>query len=121
MNDLNLFGKPLTGVKAHKWQRISAIYLMLYFPYLAWQIHWLNSEKANDIIQLMTALFTPIFLLFSLIALAMILVHAWVGMRDIIIDYIPQQRVTIWLTLYALFLLFIVFDLLFLAITLSSI
>ena len=119
MNNLRVFGKHLTGVKAHKWQRISAIFLMLYFPYLAWQVSNINIEHNISLTALIQQIFTPGFLLLSLICLALIFVHAWVGVRDMMIDYLPQKNTSIWLTAYALFLLFILIDLTFLAIQIN--
>lgn len=119
MKNLRVFGQPITGIKAHKWQRISAIYLMLFTPYLAWQVHNVAIEQNLDFPLFIQQLFTPLFLFLSLISIALLLVHAWVGMRDIMIDYLPQKRVSIWLNLYALFLLLIIVDLTFLAIKLS--
>ena len=117
---IHLFGKPLSGLKAHKWQRISALYLLVFFPYLAWHLSQNQVIQGIDIEAYLSNIFDPFFLLTSFIATSLILVHAWVGMRDIIIDYLPQQRVHLWLNLYALFLLFIVFDILFITFILLS-
>lgn len=118
MNPLRVFGFKLTGVKAHKWQTYSALYLWLFFPYLAWKTHSLQLETSLPIQSeptvWTTLLFSPIFTVISGIAFILILVHAWVGLRDIMIDYLPQTRVQFWLQLYALFLLCILLDVLYL-------
>lgn len=116
MKTLTVFGLKLTGVTAHKWQTYSALYLLFFFPYFALKISNITIVHATQINTVLNTLFTPIFTFSSLIACMFILIHAWVGLRDIMIDYLPQNTVQIWLQLYALFLLFIAVDLLFLII-----
>lgn len=99
----------LSGVKAHIWQRISAVYLLFFFPYLVFAVFSLD-WPTQSLIENMHLLFTPAFSILSFIALTLILTHAWVGVRDIIIDYLPENRVNTWLRLYALFLALIVID-----------
>lgn len=111
---LTVFGFKLTGNKAHKWQTYSALYLLAFIPYLAWKISNINMTHSTQINNLLNTLFTPIFAVTSLIACMFILIHAWIGLRDIMIDYLPQNTVQTWLQLYALFLLLIVVDLLYL-------
>ncbi|BCN93271.1 succinate dehydrogenase, hydrophobic membrane anchor protein [Thiomicrorhabdus immobilis] len=100
----------LTGVKAHIWQRISAIYLALYFPLLFWQSHSINLLETPSFKNWIEQVFTPAFTLASLLAFGLLISHAWVGLRDIMIDYLPANRVRFWLWLYALFLSFICID-----------
>ncbi|GKT12409.1 MAG: succinate dehydrogenase/fumarate reductase, membrane anchor subunit [Thiomicrorhabdus sp.] len=100
--DLNIENASLSGRKAHIWQRISAIYLMFYIPFLAAIILQLPasptlSELSN---KLSTMTLSTAFALTSLIALILMVVHAWVGVRDILIDYAPRVHVTLWLTIY---------------------
>ena len=104
----------LSGIKAHIWQRASAFYLSLYFPYLAF---WFFSQKTTDSLLLPFAntLFTASFTLLTLIAIFMLFIHAWVGIRDILIDYLPDQVVPRWLTIYAIFLVLVAIDLAWLA------
>lgn len=72
------------GLRAWLWQRLSAVYLLCYaiFVMLAFAISppdsyaaW-RAWMADPLVGLATALFFVALLL-----------HAWVGMRDVIIDY----------------------------------
>ena len=76
----------LTGQRAWLWQRLSAFYLLVYVlglsialvlkgwpaDYPAWRALWAN----------------PWFWSSSALALFASLLHAWVGLRDIILDYV---------------------------------
>jgi len=78
--------RQASGLRAWAVQRISAVYLGFYFIYLiglflfspptsyeAWQ-GWISHPVAG----------VGLLLFF-----ASVLIHAWVGMRDVIIDYVP--------------------------------
>lgn len=101
----------LSGLKAHIWQRISAVYLLLYFPYLFWQIQYTPITVGTEFNSWLQSLFSPLFSIFTFIALTLIFMHAWVGLRDVIIDYLPTERVTFWLSVYGLFLILVYIDL----------
>lgn len=106
----------LSGIKAHLWQRISAIYLLFYFPYLAFA--WFSLDSSITVLsmpEIANELFSIVFSITTLIAIAMIITHAWVGIRDIMIDYLPDNKVQFWLKAYAVFLIFICIDLLFIS------
>ena len=92
--------RQASGLRAWAVQRISAVYLGLYFIYLiglfllappasyeAWQ-GWVSHPVAG---------------MSLLLFFVSLLIHAWVGMRDVMIDYVPifMARVTL-LTLTAL-------------------
>jgi len=74
-----------SGLKAWVFQRITAVYLGLFVLYLTWYFifsapathpawsNWLASPHIN-----ISFLFFTISLLF----------HAWIGMRDVVLDYI---------------------------------
>ena len=98
----NLEVESLTGRSAHIWQRLSAIYLMFYIPFLAVVVLQLPaSSTLTELTQnLSNFSLSTAFAVTSVFALALMLVHAWVGVRDIIIDYAPRQYVKLWLTLY---------------------
>lgn len=110
----------LTGIKAHLWQRISALYLALYFPYFAF-IFFSTKQHDSTLNSLTSELFTMSFSALTLVAIALIISHAWVGIRDIIIDYLPDDKVQRWLKLYAALLFFIVIDLFWLTFQLNPI
>jgi succinate dehydrogenase / fumarate reductase membrane anchor subunit len=73
----------LTGKRAFVWQQVSAAYLALYTPYLVWLSLTQSIGSQAD-------LFSPTLLVPSLIALILLLIHAWVGLRDVMIDYLPR-------------------------------
>ncbi len=98
MIEFNVKVKNLSGKKAHVWQRVSALYLLMYVPFLAWTI--LQQPKFHTLYALVHNLAEPIFSIASLIALGLIMVHAWVGVRDIMIDYVPRKNLALWLTIY---------------------
>ncbi|MCP3671947.1 MAG: succinate dehydrogenase, hydrophobic membrane anchor protein [Gammaproteobacteria bacterium] len=81
-----------SGFRAWVFQRITAVYLGLYFLFLAWYVlfsaptsyvEW-REWVANPVINL-----SLLFFAFSL------LLHAWVGTRDIIIDYIKPLMIRV--------------------------
>lgn len=85
----------LSGKQAHIWQRLSALYLLIYLPYLAWIIVTLT--PASDLSALSVHLLSPAYLLPSLVAIVLVLIHSWVGLRDILIDYTPRATTHLWL------------------------
>jgi len=100
--EFNIEKASLSGRKAHIWQRLSAIYILLYTPFLAIVITQLPASASLKVLayNLSNLPYSTLFEFSSLLALVLLLVHAWVGMRDIIIDYAPRARVNLWLTLY---------------------
>lgn len=115
---LNLTPNDLSGVKAHIWQRISALYLLLYTPALAIKIVQLPPH--DSLYALAHQIATPAFSLASLCALSLVLVHTWVGGRDILIDYLPRERLSLWLTLYRNILALVLINCLWILVTLFA-
>lgn len=91
-----------SGKRAANWQRFSAWGLLLYVIYLAITLWTLPS----DIYQagLLQSL-SPFFLIATFVAWGLVFIHAWVGLRDILIDYTPRARTGQWLTLLKIVLL----------------
>lgn len=87
--------RTLSGKQAHVWQRISALYLLLYVPFLAWTVILLPPH--DTLASLISTLFQPLNLIPALLALALIEIHSWIGLRDILLDYTPRQRTPLWL------------------------
>ncbi len=116
----NIKSSALSGRKAHIWQRISAIYLLFYAPFLAIVITQLPDSVSLKLLayQLSTLPFSALFEVATLIAVLLLLVHAWVGVRDIIIDYVPRKKVNLWLTLYHSFLILLLLNSIMIAINL---
>jgi succinate dehydrogenase / fumarate reductase membrane anchor subunit len=73
------------GLKAWVWQRLSAVYLLAFLATAAATLLWTGPMAYQDwkdwmgrpAVQVATALF---FL--------MLLVHAWIGLRNVILDYV---------------------------------
>ncbi|VAW44481.1 hypothetical protein MNBD_GAMMA03-1897 [hydrothermal vent metagenome] len=100
--NFNIKSETLSGRKAHIWQRLSAIYLLFYTPFLAIIITQLPNSVSLELLtyQLANQPFSRLFEVATIIAILLLVVHAWVGVRDIIIDYVPRAKVNLWLTLY---------------------
>lgn len=79
----------ITGKRAFVWQTLSASYLAIYTPYLGWLSLTRSIQTIADLLQ-------PSLLIPSLIALGLLLIHAWIGLRDVLIDYFPRAHLT-WL------------------------
>lgn len=77
--------RKVSGFHAWVIQRISAIYLALGFIYLA--IHFLVSPPA-DYMQWRAWLSEPLVNVGLGLFFLALLLHAWIGVRDVIIDYV---------------------------------
>lgn len=97
----------LTGLKAHIWQRISAVFLFLYFPLC---ISYLMQAEYESYSSFRIHLLTPIFLIPTLVALGLLWVHIWVGVRDVLLDYFPRRGLPIALVLVAIGLFLVIAD-----------
>jgi len=95
--------RQASGLRAWVFQRITAIFLLLYFPYLI--LVFAFSAPASHA-ELVAWLQHPLVGIGFLLFVGALLLHAWVGVRDAIIDYVHPLgiRVTA-LTLLALALL----------------
>lgn len=72
------------GVKGFIWQSISAGALLLFTPYLLW-LTLTHEFKPSLLLQ-------PHVLLPGLVIISLLLVHAWIGLRDVLIDYAPRRH-----------------------------
>lgn len=92
-----------SGLRAWLLQRVSAVYLAAYFIYVAAVVVVAPPQNHLQFQSWMSSL--PMALATSLFFLAL-LAHAWVGMRDVLIDYVkPFSLRLILLTLLAASLL----------------
>jgi succinate dehydrogenase / fumarate reductase, membrane anchor subunit len=92
----------LSGHKAWLLQRVSAIYLGLFLPWLCWQ--WASGFPDNYPDWQAFLSHTAVSISGGLFFLAL-LAHAWVGVRDILLDYMPVRLRPLMLLLLAVFLL----------------
>jgi len=95
--------RQASGLRAWIFQRVTAIFLLLYFPYLL--LAFAFRAPANHA-ELVAWLNQPLVGIGFLLFVGALLLHAWVGVRDAIIDYVHPLgiRVTA-LTLLALALM----------------
>jgi succinate dehydrogenase / fumarate reductase membrane anchor subunit len=77
--------RTATGLRAWVVQRATAIYLGLFFVYLL--VHWLIAPPA-DYAAWRAWIGHPLMGTALLLFVVALLLHAWVGMRDILIDYV---------------------------------
>lgn len=103
--------KLLSGQRAYVWQMLSGFYLAIFFPYVAWLSLSQSIDSAN---QLATLLTSPGVLIPGLVAVGLGLIHAWVGLRDVLIDYAPRRYLIALLSSMALFWLFLIANLVWL-------
>lgn len=73
----------LSGLRAWTWQRISAVGLALY---LVWAIAVLASGPTHD--ELRALLGSPLAFAATGLFFVLLIVHAWVGIRDVVLDYV---------------------------------
>lgn len=103
--------KILSGARAHLWQRISAVFLFFYMPFIL--VYLLNSSF-NSYAEFQNSLLNPAFMLPTLTAFLLMMIHIWIGLRDVILDYIPRPFVITALTVFAVIWVFVILDVLFL-------
>lgn len=74
-----------SGLKAWLIQRLSAVYMVLYLAYFAF--HMLVSPPL-DYIGWKAFIAAPGMSVATLLLFGLLLLHAWVGMRDVVMDYV---------------------------------
>lgn len=73
------------GLKAWLIQRLSAVYMAVY---LAGAIFCLVVSPPQDYSQWKALIAAPAVSVTTLLFFGMLLVHAWVGVRDVVMDYV---------------------------------
>lgn len=90
------------GMRAWLLQRLTAVYIAIYLLAL---IAWITSNTPIDHATWYVVFSNPIILIATIIFYGSLFVHAWVGVRDIMVDYVKPASVRfIALTGLALFL-----------------
>ncbi|HIE53724.1 MAG TPA: succinate dehydrogenase, hydrophobic membrane anchor protein [Chromatiaceae bacterium] len=93
----------LSGLRAWVWQRGTAIYIGLFLLYLFWRL--LVEPPASHAAWRGWLEKTPVWLA-TVLFFGALLLHAWIGVRDVVIDYVkPAGLRLLVLTLVLLFLL----------------
>lgn len=84
----------LTGLRAWMLQRLSAVYLA---GYILWALAYFLRHPAPDHAAWRALWMQPAMAIGAVLLFIAVLVHAWVGMRDIILDYArsPLLRLTL--------------------------
>lgn len=77
--------RQASGLKAWIYQRASAIYMILFIPYVLG--YFLFSPPASHA-DWQSWVSHPVVSLALLLFFASMLIHAWIGIRDVLIDYI---------------------------------
>lgn len=97
----------LSGLRAWTLQRLSAIYLLGFIAVLAWR---LVVKPVDDHAAWVALWRSPWMASAALLAVAAVGVHAWVGARDVVLDYVRPATarpavlavlgLVLWLTLF---------------------
>jgi len=77
--------RQLSGFRAWMWQRVSAVYLALY---IAWILARLMVAPPADQQALQDWMSSLGMWLATAVFMLMLLLHAWVGVRDVVLDYV---------------------------------
>ena len=84
--------RGLSGFRAWLWQRATAVYVGLFTLYLVW--HFLAAPPA-DVDALRAWLGGPAaWTGVAILGLALLL-HAWIGVRDVLLDYVKPPRLRV--------------------------
>jgi len=91
------------GMRAWLLQRVTAVYIALYILSL---IVWIVSNSPMTFTVWSGFLSQPVIMIATVLFYVSLFIHAWVGVRDILVDYAKPSSVRfILLTLLALFLI----------------
>ena len=107
------------GMRAWLLQRLTAVYIAIYSLSL---ITWIVGNVPINYNSWSSTFSDPIILIATVIFYLSVFVHAWVGMRDIMVDYVKPSSVRfIFLTALALFLIIMTTWLLLIVISLVKV
>lgn len=73
------------GVRAWLVQRISAVYMAAYLIYFVLSF---AAAAPHDFVAWQGFITAPVMIVATLLLFALLLGHAWVGMRDVVMDYL---------------------------------
>jgi succinate dehydrogenase / fumarate reductase membrane anchor subunit len=77
--------RQVQGLRPWLWQRVSALYLALFLIYIVVSLIVLDQF---DYQQWFAWVVNPVNSIFIYIGFLMLFVHAWIGIKDVIMDYI---------------------------------
>jgi succinate dehydrogenase / fumarate reductase, membrane anchor subunit len=93
--------RQASGVMAWALQRVTAVYLVFFMTYLL--LHFLLDAPA-DYLELRAWVARPLVSAGLVLAVPLIIIHAWVGIRDVFLDYAKVVGVRIVLLALVAFL-----------------
>lgn len=95
--------KRISGLQAWALQRLSAVFLIAFFFYVLFD---LSTNPVSGYIEWRSWLGQPLNSILIMLASGMLLIHAWVGIRDVVMDYVhPLALRVLVLSLFGLGLL----------------
>ena len=86
--------RAVTGLRAWLLQRVSAVYMLLFIVYV---LAHFAVEPPGSYLEWRSWILSPAVSIVSFLFFAALLAHAWVGLRDVTMDYVhrPGTRVFI--------------------------
>jgi len=97
----------LTGLRAWLLQRVSAVYLLLFVVLMPVTIACQNIDNFDA---WQAFIYSPVIAVLWVLFFASLFLHAWVGMRDVIIDYVHSFKLrALLLSLLAIYLVALMF------------
>lgn len=90
----DIVSRHMSGFKAWLIQRVSAVYLALFTVYAVFTLILAPPAGFVEWKSWITA--TPV-MVSILILIFFVLIHAWIGIRDVLIDYIPHTGIRLFL------------------------
>ncbi|EPE37666.1 succinate dehydrogenase hydrophobic membrane anchor subunit [Candidatus Photodesmus katoptron] len=92
----NLFSFSRHGIQDFLLIRITAIIMLLYIIYFCSFLFYLSEFSYVSLTYFFSFLFTK---LFSMLALTSALIHVWIGLWQVLTDYIHSKKVRVFLQL----------------------
>jgi succinate dehydrogenase / fumarate reductase membrane anchor subunit len=84
--------KALTGLRAWMVQRFTAVYMLLFIVFALLHFLFDRPHSYADWQQWITG---PFVLITTALFFVALLLHAWVGLRDVMMDYVPALPVRV--------------------------
>lgn len=81
--------RQASGLKAWVFQRVSAVYIAMFFVYLLSKFAFAAPANPKEWIQWWG---NPVINIAALLFVIALMLHAWIGVRDIVIDYVWNTR-----------------------------
>jgi succinate dehydrogenase / fumarate reductase membrane anchor subunit len=86
--------KAVTGLRAWLVQRVSAVYMLLFIVYV---LAHFAVEPPRSHLERRGWILSPGVSIVSFVFFAALLAHAWVGIRDVIMDYVKRRAIRVFM------------------------